>query len=218
MPQITLAERLKSFNLDLGTANPADIDVPANQELVLDASNTQFKANLKYLEPKSLDDVKKWLGNPDEALAKPTVGVRTIASALSIAPSRAVATSMLPSAIIPVQPSYTQAESDDLHLLASAYVYGHSSSVDVKQKPALDSWIANLKVRIPVFVFNNINVAAGATLHVNISALFANYITVENTGRIKLRGGSKTSIHAAGFTGKGRQIVLHPGDVIRRPH
>ena len=38
------------------------------------------------------------------------------------------------------------------------------------------------------------------------------------TVHVKLRGGSKTSIHAAGFTGKGRQIVLHPGNVIRLPH
>jgi len=218
MPTLTLAERLKSFNLDIGTANPSDINVPANQDLVLDASNAKFQANLKYLEPKSLDDVKKWLGNPDEVLAKPPAGVRTIASARSIAPSRAIAATMLPSAIIPVQPSYTQQESNDLHLLASAYVYGHSSSIDAKQLPALNAWITKLNVRIPVLVFNNINVAAGATLHVNISALFANYITVENTGRIKLRGGSKTSIHAAGFTGKGPRIVIHPGSVIRNLH
>lgn len=218
MPNLTLAQRLKSFNLDIGAANPADISVPANQDLVLDASNAKFQANLQYLQPKSLDDVKNWLGNPDEALAKPALGTRTITSALSIAPSRAIATTMLPSAIIPVQPSYTQQESDDLHLLASAYVYGHSAGVDTKQLPALNAWIAKLNVRIPVFVFNNIDVAAGATLHVNISALFANYITVENTGRIKLRGGSKTSIHAAGFTGKGPRIVIHPGSVIRNLH
>lgn len=217
MPKIALATRLKDFHLDIGSSDPADLDVPANQDLVLDSSNAKFKANLKYLEPKSLDDVKKWLGNPDDALAKPSIGVRTIATARSIAPSRAIATTLLPSAIFSVQPSYTQQESDDLHLLAGAYVYGHSSSVDAKQLPALNAWIAIQKVRIPVFVFNNINVAAGATLHVNISALFANYITVENTGRIKLRGGSKTSIHAAGFTGKGRGIVLHPGGVIRLP-
>jgi hypothetical protein len=46
-------------------------------------------------------------------------------------------------------------------------------------------------------------VAAGATLQVNVATLFAHYITVEHTGKIKLRGGSKTVIHAAGFTGKG---------------
>jgi hypothetical protein len=217
MPKVALSARLKSFGISIAS-DPADLDVGANQEVVLDTNNAQLKDHIKYLEPKSLDDVKKWLGNPDDALAKPNIGIRTIASARAIAPSRLVSTTMLPTAILPVQPTYTQQESDDLHLLASAYVYGHSATVDAKQLPALNAWIIAQKVKLPIFVFNNINVAAGATLHVNIAALFANYITVENTGKIKLRGGSKTSIHAAGFTGKGSRVVLNPGGVIRLPH
>ncbi len=217
MPQIPIATRLQSFRLNAETVKPVDLNISPNQHVVLDTANTTFKNSLHYLTPQTIDDVKSWLGNPNSAFVR-TPATHTGAPPIAVRPARVPAPSVLPPVVLHPGVEHSAREIAQLHSLANAYVYGHSENVSAAQLPALNAWIAGLKIKLPIFVFNNITVASGAVLDVKVNALFANYITVEYTGRIKLRGGSKTVIHAAGFTGKGPHIVpLQPGVLTPTP-
>jgi hypothetical protein len=208
MPQISLETRLSALNLKAAAVNPTDLNVPANQQVVIDINNKTYAKNLTYLTPQTLDDVKQWLGIPDSAFAQAPVVGKTIQPRMVVAPTRVANPTVLPQIALQPGVEHSPADIAQLHSLASDYVYGNSVHVSASQIPALNAWIVAQKIKIPIFVFANINVAAGATLQVNVATLFAHYITVEHTGKIKLRGGSKTVIHAAGFTGKGIKIPV----------
>jgi hypothetical protein len=221
MPQIPLETRLHAFKLSTETVKPVDLNVSPNQQVVLDTSNTTFKSSLTYLTPQTLDDVKAWLGTPNSAFARAPVAANPGAPPIAVAPTRVAHPTTLPPTVLQPSATHSVRDIEQLHSLTRSFVFGNSETVSASQLPALNAWIAGLKIKLPIFVFANITVAAGAVLHVNVNALFANYITVENTGQIKLRGGTKTAIHAAGFTGKGSHIVVHPITdpvVARQPH
>lgn len=212
MAQIPIATRLQSFRLNAETTKPTDLNISPNQHVVLDTGNTTFKNNLSYLTPQTIDDVKNWLGNPNSTFVRTPAAIHTGTTPIALPPTRVRTPSVLPPVVIHPGTEHSAREIEQLHSLASAFVFGHSENVSAAQLPALNNWIAGLKIKLPIFVFNNITVAAGAVLDVKVNALFANYITVEYTGRIKLRGGSRTVIHAAGFTGKGPRIIpIGPG-------
>jgi hypothetical protein len=208
MPQISLETRLSALNLKAAAVNPTDLNVPANQQVVIDINNKTYAKNLTYLTPQTLDDVKKWLGIPDTAFAQAPTSGRTIQPRMVVTPTRVANPTILPQIALQPGAQHSPADIVQLHSLASDYVFGNSAHVSASQLPALNAWIVAQKIKIPIFVFANINVAAGATLQVNVASLFAHYITVEHTGKIRLRGGSKTVIHAAGFTGKGIKIPI----------
>ena len=219
MAQIPIETRLHAFRLSTETVKPIDLNVSPNQSVVLDASNTTFRSSLTYLTPKTINDVKAWLGNPNTAFANAPVATHPAAPAIAISPTRVANPTTLPPMVLNPGAMHTARDIAQLHSLASSFVFGNSEHVSASQLPALNSWIAGLQIKLPIYVFANINVAAGAVLHVNVNALFANYITVENTGQIKMRGGSKTVVHAAGFTGKGPHIVPRPIAVdVTRPN
>jgi hypothetical protein len=209
MPQIPLETRLHAFKLSSETVKPVDLNVSPNQQVVLDTSNTAFRSSLTYLTPQTLDDVKAWLGTPNSAFARAPVATQPGTPSIAVAPTRVAHPTTLPPTVLQPGAVHSARDVEQLHSLARSFVFGNSESVSASQLPALNAWIAAQKIKLPIFVFANITVAAGATLHVNVNALFANYITVEHTGAIKLRGGTKTAIHAAGFTGKGAHIVPH---------
>jgi hypothetical protein len=218
MAQIPIATRLQSFRLNAETIKPADLNISPNQHVVLDTGNTTFKNSLTYLTPQTIDDVKNWLGNPNSAFVRTPTAPQTGTTPIAAPLTRVRDPSVLPPVIIHPGMEHSAKEVEQLHALASTFVFGHSENVSAAQLPALNSWIAGLKIKLPIYVFNNITVAAGAVLDVRVNALFANYITVEYTGRIKLRGGSRTVIHAAGFTGKGPRIIpLPPGGIVLQP-
>jgi hypothetical protein len=215
MPQIPIATRLQSFKLNAEAVRPVDLNISPNQHVVLDTGNTTFENSLHYLTPQTIDEVKSWIGNPNSAFVRsPTMPI-TGGTPIAIRPTRVPNPAMSPPAVIHPGVEHSAKEVAQLHTLANTFVFGHSENVSAAQLPALNAWIAGLKIKLPMYVFNNITVSAGAILDVKVNALFANYITVEYTGKIKLRGGSKTVIHAAGFTGKGPFIIpIHPGPIV----
>lgn len=216
MAQIPLATRLQTFRLNAEELKPVDLNVSVNQHVVLDSNNSTFKSSLTHLTPRSLDDVKNWLGNPNTAFANVPGAAHPATPQIAVSPTRVSHPTVLPQVVLQPSAHHSATEITQLHALTSAFVFGNSETISAAQLPALNAWIAGLNIKLPAYVFNNITVAAGAVLEIKVNALFANYITVENTGRIKLRGGSKTVIHAAGFTGKGIHVILHgPGDVVR---
>jgi hypothetical protein len=191
---VPVATRLKRFGLagaKLQVNN--DLEVPANQTVVLDATDKKFASQVSQITPKNIDDLKAWIGVPDAAFAEPAVPA------------------VSPLTILPVHDAYTPEQSTTLHAIARAYIFGHSGAVSQKQTPALNAWLQSIAGSINIVLFQDIHVAAGATLVVNpsITILFARYITIDRNGVIQIKctyGG----INCAGIRGTAPLVVPMP--------
>lgn len=197
MPNIAIETRLKNFNLSSTTIQLANLEVQANQTLVLDTKDPKYSKNLSFLEPKSIDDIKRWIGIPDQAFA--TVPVTSSRSPVVIHRTISPDSSIRSGIVIPSTARFHPDQVATLQIMARNYIFGHSSTVSVEQVPALNEWLKAQQIKIPIFVFNDIHVAAGAVLNVKSKVLFANHITIDKGGLIKM--GNQSSIHAAGVKG-----------------
>lgn len=197
MPQITLESRLKNFNIDPAQVNLVDLDVAADQTITLQSTDVAYRANVSYLEPKSITDLKRWIGIPDQAFATiPNLPSTTpIVVHRTIRPVPAIRTGI----VIPPLTAFHPDQVATIKTLARDFIYGQSASISAAQLPALNKWLDLQKIRIPIFLFRNIHVAAGAVLNVKGKVLFANLITIDKGGLIKM--GNQSAIHAAGVKG-----------------
>ncbi len=130
------------------------------------------------LVPKSLDDVKRWIGVPDELGAKRVCGCDLpsgIQGVASAAEFRELGTTMRRTA----------------HTLAYEYVHGDSRRV-AAYKPVIDH-ILDRAVITGVFLRQDIDIHKGAVLEVgsNIKILFARHIRIWKGGQLKITGGTK---------------------------
>jgi hypothetical protein len=174
-----------------------DLEVSANQTQVVDATDQKFAKQVSRLTPETIGDLKTWIGVPDAAFAQPTAIVAQ------------------PRTIIPVRESYGPEHTKAFYALARNYIFGHSATVSRAQLPALNKWIATIAGSLGVIVFQDIHVAANATLVLNpsIVVLFARYITIDLGGMIKVRC-TYGSINCAGIKGVQSPVV---GPITIRP-
>jgi hypothetical protein len=190
-PKVSLAARLKPFRLDAAKVQFANLEVAPNQTLILDSADAKFGKQVVNLVPKSIDDLKAWIGVSDAAFAqKPTPLVRSLA-------------------VMPVHDTYTVQQSATLHTIANDYIFGHSASVSPVQLPALSAWLKFVAGSINLIGFLDIHVAAGARLVVNssITVLFANNIQIDRGGVIQLQA-SHVGINCATIQGTPELIRL----------
>lgn len=181
---VTLAARLQRFNLEPANVQTNNLAVAANQTVVLDSADPTYAKQIVKLTPQNIDDLKNWIGVPDTAFANtPAPGP-------------------LPMTVLPIETTYTTAQSMDMRALASSYIFGHSASISPAQIPALNAWIKSSAAYIIVILFENITVASGARLVVNksITTLFANDITIDKGGVIQLKN-STSGINCASIKG-----------------
>jgi len=198
-PTVSVAARLKPFGLvaaKLSLTN--DLEVPANQTVVLDASDQKLSKQLSRLTPKTIDDVKAWIGVPDAAVARPYAPVAR------------------PMTVLAVHDTYPPEQSAAFHGVARDYIFGHSASVPPAQLPALNAWLTSAAGLLNMILFQDIHVAAGAKLVINpsIAILFARYITIDHGGVIQIRC-THGAIHCAGIKGAPTLISPVPVGVFR---
>lgn len=203
MPQITIEQRLKEFNLSAATVKPANLEVGENKTVVLDANDPKIHAHVAFLEPKSIDDIKRWIGIPDHAFAHAPAApaVPNVVLHRTVRPLA----SFHPGIVIPPQEHFSPHQVATLQTLARDYIFGHSAAVSPAQTPALNKWVLVQKIKLPIFIFNDIHVAAGAVLNIKGKILFANHITIDKGGVVKM--GTHSAIHAAGI--KGAAVIKH---------
>lgn len=201
MPKIALETRLKELNLSATRIKPADLEVPANKTVVLSASDASLKKNLAYLEPKTINDLKRWIGIPDQAFAHVPAAATSHRVVLHSSERVDAISAAAINAAILIQPSEVFQPNQIVALqgFARDYLFGHSASISPQQIPALDAWVLQQKIKIPILLFRDIHVAAGAVLDVKTKVLFANNITIDRGGLIKM--GNQSSINAAGVRG-----------------
>jgi hypothetical protein len=191
---VPVATRLKPFGLapaHLQLTN--DLEVPANQTVVLDAADPKYAKQVSQLTPKTIDDLKTWIGIPDTAFAQ------------TAAPAPAEA----PLTVLPVHEAYLPQQSAALYGVARNYIFGNSNVVSRTQVPALNAWLKSIAGSIKIILFQDIHVASGAVLVVNpsITVLFARYITIDQGGLIRVKC-THGGINCAGI--KGASPILIP--------
>ncbi|MEB0133833.1 hypothetical protein QN362_00650 [Actimicrobium sp. CCC2.4] len=197
MPQQTFEERLKNFNIDPASIKLTDLDVATNQTMLLTTTDSAYQDSVAFLEPQSITDLKRWIGIPDQAFSPghppPSIGPVVIHPTIRPSPASRMRI------VIPALPAFHPEQIVTLKNLARDFIYGHSEHISTTQLPALNKWLDLQKIRMPMFVFRDIHVASGAVLNVKGKILFANHITIDKGGLIKL--GNQSAIHAAGIQG-----------------
>ena len=168
MPQVPLATRLGVYGISPTAVQLTDLDVPAGQQVVLRADDAKLSRQTVKLVPKSIDDVKRWVGIPDAAFSLPSQPhlQPVLRTALPVSTNQPTLTHLQPvlEPIMPVHEQYTPAEDATLRNLAASYVYGHTATVNAAQLPALNKWISVIAPFIPIILWNDIHVNAGCNV------------------------------------------------------
>jgi hypothetical protein len=171
------AERVKQYGLAFEDVIDDGIVVPEGVRMRL-PGRASDSAELKRLTPKSLDDVKRWIGVPDHLASKRCQGC------------------VLPSEI-PAAESAAQYRSLDpnvrrsMHALARHYVYGDSRSVSA-YKPVIERVIDRASI-VGTFLRRDIDIHSGAVLEVGkqIKVLFARHIRIWRGGQLRISGDAR---------------------------
>lgn len=185
MPEVAIADRLKVYGLSEQQVQLQDFRVAEGQRQVLTGDDPQLRTHVVQLRPQSVEQLKSWIGVPDEALTH----LRPVAS--GDAPARV---------FHPLPEELTADDHSALHIATRNFVFGNSATVGVSA-PSLSEWVTRIGALLNQYLFRDIEVAANAQLIIapDVFVLFARYITVHPTGKILVRGTS-TRIDCAGFT------------------
>lgn len=200
MPELSTADRLKS----LGLAHDRDLEdlhVEAGETIDLDPRNDRFKDHVQRMAFTSIKDVKRAMGIPDEAVEETDFQVRPQIPTRLTMEDRLPLSRRIPPLVLAGPVAKDVPTTKRFYDISAEYVFGDSRRIDPRQVKAVDKWIESIGINIHIFVFKDVYVGKGATLNIQSSALFVNHITVENSGRIKFKSGTHSTVHAASFKG-----------------
>jgi hypothetical protein len=176
---VSLQTRLALYGLERRQDRLADLRIESGQTVELDAADPSFAEHHARLKPRSLQDLKRWIGIPDDAVQvvqREEDGVRTERrEPICCAPHVAQP------AILPENPDMQ----NNLH----RYLFGHSSSIEDHHLRSMETFLSSESIAISIYVLRDIYIAKGARLVVpeKCQVLFARYITVETTGLLDLK-------------------------------
>lgn len=179
--------RLKPYGLAGEEAAVGDIVVPAKHKLRLSTNRGKIRERgFVHLRPRSIDDVKRWIGVSNEVATKmPCRHVCPSSVAMVAAPSDVR--------------KLNQGALRDLHRMGEAYVHGDATHLTPYREVL--NHLMHDAVIIGVFVRGDITVYSGAVLEVgaDVRLIWARHIRVWSGGTIVLEGDTKidcTSIEA----------------------
>jgi hypothetical protein len=176
----TLASRLAVYGLEKRRDHLPDLRIEDDQTVELDARDDAFSRHHVSLRPRTLHDLKRWIGIPDDA-------VRVVQSVDS---EGVVSETRLPLACAPhiAQPPIlpdNPAIQNHLH----RFLFGHSDEVDVQHMNLLEAYLHESPISISLFALQDIYVGKRSRLVISAKTqvLFARYITIETTGVLELK-------------------------------
>jgi hypothetical protein len=192
-------ERLRELGIEYDD-ELEDLRVEAGETIDLDIRTDRFRRNLRQLSFTSIEEAKRLIGVPDEAINdQPDFKRMTAVSQPKFEDASPIARRIPKGLMTPIVGD--PGADARLYDMSAAYVFGDSRLVDRKYVTILDDWIKSMKVNISIFIYADIYVAKNATLNLLSTSLFANYITVEQSGQIKFKSGAQSRVYAAGFKG-----------------
>jgi hypothetical protein len=161
---VSYQTRLAKYGLAHLEGKLPDLKLQAGQKQTLTPNDPQTAKYVVTLNPQSADDLKRWIGVPNAAFTKDS-GCPVF---------------------VPQPPIAT----DDPGMRANLanYLFSNSSAVTETQLGVLQSYISRVNLNVNIVLLFDIYVSAGATLVVDskIPVLWANNITVEETGLIQM--------------------------------
>jgi hypothetical protein len=176
-PVPTLAERLAVYGLSPQTAHLGDLHVKDRKRVVLDYKQYPHADQFTVLRPKSIQDLKRWVGSKPKAFGHdaprfgplPAVTARRLQSQVSLAPTDRAA----------------------LQALAREYIYGNVRSV-TQFETLLNgyiSWVAST-ILVPIFHYNVVTIDNGAVLEAGngSSVFFCDVLRVQTNGTFLVVG------------------------------
>jgi hypothetical protein len=199
MAEVTTAERLSRYGLEdrAGTLGNLTLQPGRTQRLTRDDPN--MREHAVVLEPKTPDELKAWLGvaadAPRPAATKRVEkreGRAAAQTPMHLRDVRAVA--------FPRPTEFDADEQASMYRLARDYVLNPTAETNPLFEGALSQWIGHMGVNIGAYFLYDIYVSAGSTLTLgaDIILLFANHVTVEDTGQILTESGH-VKFDIAGF-------------------
>jgi hypothetical protein len=173
------ADRLAVYGLQSKQPFDQPLTIPPDTRMRLSAERVkEDHPALARLQPKTIDDVKKWIGVPDELGAKRACGCKLPAALPGVGSARELRQ---------LDPNVLRA----LHEVADEYVHGDSRRV-AAFKPILDYLVDRSWINI-ILLRPDIDIYGGAVLTVasNIKVLWAGNIRIWRGGLLKITGNTK---------------------------
>lgn len=185
MAQIPIAKRLAAYQLTEQDVQLTNLRLERDQIQNLSRQDPDLGNRLIQLKPKTLQDLKDWIGVTDAAFGDLKL------------PSVPAPTPKLKALGKEITPE------EDAVLSASAwqFVFRHSGAIGPDVIPILDDWLQRTSPTIHFFQANDIHLSAGAQLVVapDVFVIFAGHITIDETATILIQGFA-IKIDCASFT------------------
>ena len=181
-PTVPVKERLqKRYGIKV-SGDLENLTVDEGQTVALNYRQNSSSAHMQVLRPKSLKDLKAWVGSPDDA---------------------SVANYPRFGALPKIQE--TTGEQGRLALdqqsvfnaIAREYIYGNSRAVPVNDTKAVESRFLQVSnVFVPVFYFLNIEILNGATLEIGkgSSSFVCDTLTIHPKGTLRIIGDIRVDV------------------------
>lgn len=163
-PKPSLQDRLKVYGLETTQLEP--IHVTRGQRLVLDYRKYPNNKHYSVLEPKSISDIKRWVGSPGNAFTGDQPRFGPVSSRDLSAAAREFVYGNSQS-VVQFVPDIEE------HLLANAQL-----------------------IFVPIFLFTQVTIDDGATLVIGdgSSVFFADTLTIHPTGTLEVVGSVRSDI------------------------
>jgi len=195
---VDMAGRLKPYGVTAAQALGEPIIVPPDKVLSLGLSDLkQAKAGIVQLKPKTISDVKQWIGVKDEVGRKRPVAAMPQITSLTLSDDRTLALR-------------NQADSRGVHQLAEMYVLGDSAAVK-HLEPAINKLLIDASI-LGIFSIHDIDVYGTLNIDPSVRVLVARNIRIWGKGVIRVRG--QVKIDAVSITGAARGFTISP-DVLK---
>jgi hypothetical protein len=187
------ADRLAVYGLESKQLFDHPLTIPPDTRMRLSPERVkEDHPALIRLQPKTIDDVKKWIGVPDQLGAKRACGCKLPAAIPGVGSARELRQ---------LDPNVLRS----LHDVANEYVHGDSRRVSVF-KPILDhlvdrSWINIILIRPDIDIYGG----AVLTVDASVKVLWARNIRIWRGGLLRITGDTKidcvsiTGDHTAGI-------------------
>ncbi len=190
----TYKEILQTYDLER-EAKPRDLKIPEGQTALLSAQPeiagrkvTLVEGVYHKLRPKSINDLKKWMGLPDEKAKKVPWGVQEGSFSKVVSQDQAGKIAFNPALL------------RDVRMMTKRYVYGISGQVS-QYVPILNQFVRDYITGIIIACLQDIEVMSGATLDIqpDVHSLCARHILIHSGG--KLLAHSDLTIDCVSLTG-----------------
>jgi hypothetical protein len=175
-----MALRLRPYGFQVAEVEQAlgNLVVARGQQVHVTRRNPAVERHIRQLPvPKSLAEVKRIIGVPDEVARVLSRPLRPLAVNPAL-----VSSQLAPELTAPVNAS--------LWASARHAVFGTSGSVSPSEIVSIDQWIAHINPVIFAGLFQDITVQSGGRLYIDadVQVLFANNILIEQGGQVLCLG------------------------------